>query len=430
MTLNSDQQAALDTFKDFLLDDDNDVMVIEGHAGVGKTFLIDEVLKQFNKQAALSGLVMGTSYPMASVLTATTNKAAKVLGDRTGQPAKTIHSLLELKPRKDYETGKIRLFRKAGLQNLTNLLLIIDEASFIDRDTLLAIHSYVEKSKIVFIGDPFQLAPVGYRKSPVFGGNFLTAKLNTLVRNPGPIGSLAGEFREVLNGNDWPTIKPNGKEILHVDGPTFQQMIEDCYTAAFSPAAKLLDAVADDNDLRVLAWSNERVNEYNDFIREHLGFTGSASIGERLVVNEFMPRAKLRTDQHIKITSLSPIDVFKGIEGRWAFHNQGKDPIFIPNFKAEVQLAMTKAKRHKDWRHFYHLKEDIADLRPLYASTVHKSQGSTYGTVFIDLNDIGRCNDPETVARLLYVAISRASDRVVFYGELPDKYKNMVELNT
>ena len=38
------------------------------------------------------------------------------------------------------------------------------------------------------------------------------------------------------------------------------------------------------------------------------------------------------------------------------------------------------------------------------------------------MTDIGRNNRPNEVARLLYVAVSRASHKVVLYGELPDKY--------
>tara|TARA_R110002020_G_scaffold58812_1_gene161092 strand:+ start:1 stop:1338 length:1338 start_codon:yes stop_codon:yes gene_type:complete len=46
------------------------------------------------------------------------------------------------------------------------------------------------------------------------------------------------------------------------------------------------------------------------------------------------------------------------------------------------------------------------------ASTVHRSQGSTYSTVFIDTQDILKCKDNATRYRLLYVAISRAKSKV------------------
>ena len=71
----------------------------------------------------------------------------------------------------------------------------------------------------------------------------------------------------------------------------------------------------------------------------------------------------------------------------------------------------------------YQLQETIGDLRPLFSSTIHKSQGSTFEKVFVNLNDIGACPDWETVARLLYVAITRASQEVYLYGDLPPKYR-------
>jgi exodeoxyribonuclease-5 len=70
----------------------------------------------------------------------------------------------------------------------------------------------------------------------------------------------------------------------------------------------------------------------------------------------------------------------------------------------------------------FEIQEAFADLRPTHAATAYKAQGSTYGTVFIDLHNIGKCNIPSTVARMLYVAITRASNQVVLFGELPAKY--------
>ena len=49
-----------------------------------------------------------------------------------------------------------------------------------------------------------------------------------------------------------------------------------------------------------------------------------------------------------------------------------------------------------------------------YATTVHKSQGSTYETVLLDIKDLGICanSNYNLYLKLLYVALSRASERV------------------
>jgi ATP-dependent exoDNAse (exonuclease V) alpha subunit len=74
------------------------------------------------------------------------------------------------------------------------------------------------------------------------------------------------------------------------------------------------------------------------------------------------------------------------------------------------------------WPRFFEVKETWFDLRALYASTINKAQGSTYDTVFLNLNDIGENWDANAVARLMYVGITRAAKQVVCYGQLPDHY--------
>ena len=68
-------------------------------------------------------------------------------------------------------------------------------------------------------------------------------------------------------------------------------------------------------------------------------------------------------------------------------------------------------------------------MRPIYASTVHKSQGSTYREVFVDLNNITKNNNWREVARLVYVAITRASENVHLYGELKTTYNKKAVVN-
>ncbi len=54
--------------------------------------------------------------------------------------------------------------------------------------------------------------------------------------------------------------------------------------------------------------------------------------------------------------------------------------------------------------------------RPGYATTVHKSQGSTWSDVYVLQSDICRNDKPFERNRLLYVAYSRAARRLVVYG--------------
>jgi len=71
-----------------------------------------------------------------------------------------------------------------------------------------------------------------------------------------------------------------------------------------------------------------------------------------------------------------------------------------------------KSKSKSEWVSFYNVKNALADLRPPFAGTTHKAQGGTFPAVFIDRMNINKCKDAWTRARLLYVALTRASEHV------------------
>jgi len=77
---------------------------------------------------------------------------------------------------------------------------------------------------------------------------------------------------------------------------------------------------------------------------------------------------------------------------------------------------LAKDKESDSWEavELHYFNNYVADLRPGYAMTIHKSQGSTYKNVFIDVPDILKCRSTELRNRLFYVAISRAQENVYF----------------
>jgi exodeoxyribonuclease-5 len=74
--------------------------------------------------------------------------------------------------------------------------------------------------------------------------------------------------------------------------------------------------------------------------------------------------------------------------------------------------ALKIGKTEGEWGKFYRLEEGFARLRPGWATTVHKSQGSTYRKVFLGQNNIleRAKHDHELAGMLLYVGYSRASE--------------------
>jgi hypothetical protein len=76
-------------------------------------------------------------------------------------------------------------------------------------------------------------------------------------------------------------------------------------------------------------------------------------------------------------------------------------------------IAQQVSQNHLDWLDYWKVKRLFTDIRPAYAMTVHKSQGSTFENVFVDAYDILVNPNREEALRCLYVAVSRASHNVV-----------------
>ena len=77
------------------------------------------------------------------------------------------------------------------------------------------------------------------------------------------------------------------------------------------------------------------------------------------------------------------------------------------------KLGQDESKRKALWRKYFAIKDDYADLKYSFASTIHKLQGSTYNEVYIDLTSIIglaiKAEKKDIAYRLAYVAVTRAS---------------------
>jgi len=418
--LNSDQQEAVHQVFKFLNDKSATEFVIEGPAGTGKTTLVQHILNQIPKQERLMHALGELGFAFTNIyVTATTRKAATVITEKlsAGEDPLTIHSLLGLRVTNNTGNGVTSL-KRTQKDVVTDSLIIIDEASFIDSALLNYIRALTWGCKVIYIGDPYQLTPTQSSQSPIFNGVLPTAKLSQIMRFDGEIDKLSMQYRETVKSKQFMPLTVDGAQVRHVDGPTFQSLVQESFVQPH---------YFEEDDAKVLAWTNARVQEYNGFIRQHKGYTKTFEIGEQIVTNKPIMgdngKVVYATDGRARITYISTSSSsFMGISGKYLTLDN-KIEVFIANESIDVKTKLNQLKREKKWRDFFSLQDGIADIRPPYACTVHKSQGSTYKRVLIDLNDIGRCNVPDDVARMLYVAISRASGEVILYGNLPEKYQ-------
>ena len=90
----------------------------------------------------------------------------------------------------------------------------------------------------------------------------------------------------------------------------------------------------------------------------------------------------------------------------------------MPNHLADKNKRLKEAKANNEISVIAQIETEWIDLRAAYACTINKAQGSTFDRVFIDLDDIRRCNSGDQIARMLYVGVSRARHQVFLTGDL------------
>lgn len=412
MSLSSDQSLAVESFLSFMQDPSCNEMVLTGGPGVGKSYITKHFISLLRDNKEIMKMLTSSALDYPIIFTASTNKAAKVLQDMVGEEATTIHSKLGLRVKNNFKTGKTNLSRGRGYSPISRSLIIIDECSMIDTELLQEIRDSTFKCKILYIGDKYQLAPIFESSCPVFDIPIQVELTTPHRQNAGsPIHSLAKAFKEAVITGKFPRISSNGSAVQVLKGADFQTEMDKAYLNGESA--------------KIIAWTNGKVSQYNQHVRQLLGLSKIYSKGEYLVANSPImvgPKTIYKSDTILKVTHVDRNHT-NNIAGSYLNLNN-ENTVFVADNFLEVTAHIQKLAKQKNWRAYFHAKDFYADLRPVHASTVHKAQGSSYTKVFIDLADIGRNTRREETARLLHVAISRATTQVFFHGELPNKYQS------
>ena len=425
--LNEGQLAAAKGVFEFLLSDEKE-MIISGPAGSGKTFLVADIVDRVIPEYQTSCKMLGIPPTYDEVMmTATTNKASEVLHEAIGRPTQTIHSFMNLVIKEDFKTGRVNLIPSKSWKVHQNVIIFVDEAFVIDSDLRRFINEGTLNCKIIYVGDHCQLGPVMENISPIHTAGLRTYVLTKSERNKGQpaLMALCNQLRETVETGVFRPIKIVPGIIDLLDGPSMEKEIE----------SRFLDM---DIDSRILAYSNARVIDYNDHVRHLRALPNEYTTGEVLISNSAIRfgENRISVEEEITIAHIHTntdtvdldqqiqFDVFKAdivASGRLI-----RD-VKIPKDRKYFTDLVKYFARLKNWSAYFDLKNNYPDFRQRDAQTVHKSQGSTYKTTFIDAENLSTCNNPIVAARLLYVGVSRSSERVVFYGNLAEKYGGFVK---
>tara|TARA_Y100001963_G_scaffold159492_1_gene263398 strand:+ start:10917 stop:12236 length:1320 start_codon:yes stop_codon:yes gene_type:complete len=429
ITLTENQEDGLAAMLSFLVDTEKQILVLKGDSGAGKTTLINEFIVRLPDYIKyMKSAVPELTLPFVH-LTATTHKAAQVIEEKTGIQAVTIHSLLSLRIQQNYRSGKEELvpYEDATVvsSRLRGSLIIIDEASMISGMLLSWVMKCLNKDfKIIMVGDPSQVVSVGESTSKAFNSSFPSFHLTGTQRQKegNSILQFADQIRETIKTGVFSPIQFDNQNLIHLSGEDFQSVIDSKFKDKdFS------------KDNKIIAWRNARVNAYNQYVRKLYTSEDIPQPGEIYISNSAVVASNnlitLQNNAEVVIKSANQ-DYF-GDDNFPVYRIKTTNPkspdFFMPRnsdaYHAFLKSLAKEAKADKNWFRYFSYKNQIADLRPGAAVTVHKSQGSTFREVFIDLGDIGKCNNADTVARMLYVAVTRAYFRVYFTGDLPPKYK-------
>ncbi|APC97198.1 ATP-dependent DNA helicase [Francisella frigiditurris] len=450
--LNKQQIAAISAINDFLKSPKM-FFLLSGYAGTGKTTIIKRILEKYRGRAIVS---------------ASTKKASLVISQATLFDGFTIHTLLGLRPDvklegfnpNDPEFSQV----EPALINRYNLI-IIDEASMINGSLFDLIKFEVNKSlttKIIFIGDKAQIPPIDEDQSVVFEIEDFY-ELTSLVRQKqnNPLVKLSKELRYSLNNGELPEFILNRQTLLNAKGEgiyfcssneEFREKISECFEAS--------NFNENINYAKLIAWRNKTVMKSNQIIRE-LTFGVKVNLLEKsdiltgyravrdaakknFIINNCVDYMVSSISDRVcnknglfgyNVFLLEKSKIFKTFDEKHVFIVDHLDAKNLYNYAEIHDKLLAVSRADKNWVSYYEFRKnnllmtDILknldgsnrfknneikkDLDYGFAVTSHKAQGSTYDTVFILLKDILLNSKKREMQQMLYVALTRSSNKVV-----------------
>ena len=403
MNLTQSQQDGLVKFVNFLNDPDAKEMQITGCPGTGKSFLVNACIEEYEKQKKLAK-ILDVDYKEECLLAATTNQAASNLTNETGLETKTIHSLLGLTI--IYKEGKEQLIDKNPNLTIIDTLVFLDEYSYLTNYIVSTMFLKMINCKVVFIGDDDQLKfPNATFNLSVPDKYKVELTESTRFKDTALI-ELRDDLQIAVRHSKFSKIKFNDTNIISMGRAEFNSSIDAEFTR---PDWHIKDS-------RIIGWRNKNIIGYNQSIRTSIGDTEEYNVGDQYIVNKHVTsagRKSIPTEGIVTIVSKHPyhnpcFDLHE-LMVNYNGHSLG---ILVPKDRTKHALTVKALSKNKAYSDVTFARQRVADLRYPYASTVYKAQGSSFKNTYVDLLDMYGCRQKNTLARMVYVAATRAREKI------------------
>lgn len=459
ITLTPCQQQAMDNLKNFIENERDQIFILKGYAGTGKTTMLRLFIDELRQRN------------LKFKLLASTGRAAKIVNNITSCKTKTVHGLIYTFNELNQDIQKIVDERSTtGVDKSGQLLLnfdlvtvnpedsnnnfyIIDEASMVSDKTevdaaqaifgsgklLTDLLSYDKKGKFIFVGDECQLPPVSQDFSPALSDDYFSktysynvnqAILTEIIRQKSDNDLIVASkrIRDLYNNPPnikWAKFPFKGYRNIKI----------------YSDQASLLKAYIDNiskngyNNSTLICFSNKQCNTLTSIIRPMMGLYGNLIQKNDLLLvtqNNYISglmNGDLVAVEEVGIREKRAGLTFLKISVRDLFSNEVYSQFIIENVLYNNQINLTQVEQKELFiDYFIRMKEKgikqnsvtfkknmfidpyLNALRAVYgfALTCHKSQGGEWDHVYLDISKSVPAIEKPYVYQWIYTAMTRA----------------------
>ncbi len=455
------QRSAFNALQLFVKDRSAKVFILNGYAGTGKTTLMSGFVKWLNEQKHIYAQL------------ASTGRAAKVLSDKTGEGATTIHSLIyvfkdlddDLETMDAQQTdfavddkGQISLvFDVKAIQSSANKIYIIDEASMVSDiagtsvsfaqygsgKLLSDLFAYDPNGKFIFVGDPCQLPPIGQSSSPSLSKDYIVQKfdyhtrqfeLTEIVRQHSANGIIKASFLLRKQHETNPSVKFAFFQFKNFSDIT----IHNSHANLLNEYIRYIKQHGFDA-ATLLCQTNRHCTDLNKIIRASLGKDEhQLEKGDILMVTQNNYITGLVNGDVVEVVGKGSREmrcglIFLNVQVREISGTKVYSLYLIEDILHSVSTNLDQ-KQHKDLMIDYfrrmkalgiHQKSPVFNERMLYdpylnalkavygyALTCHKAQGGEWDEVFLYLDNKIHGIPKPGIYQWMYTAVTRARKKL------------------